>query len=410
MLAEQFLRIISGLFVGAWVARYLGPEQVGLFSYVLAITAIFGVIAKLGLNDIIVRELVNFPEKCCIYLGTAFWLKVMGAFIVLVLMAAILPFTSNEGQIKLYIFIITAGLLFQSFEVVEFYFRSQVMAKIVSICKVSQLAIISLVKIYLVLAGAELISFVVLVVLEALCLSICYFFAYKTQKKSAFYKHFDFVIALKLLKESWPMIMSGITIGIYMKIDQVMIKAILSNYDVGIYSVAVRLSEVWIFLTIVITSSLAPSIIRAKQFSNQIYEKRIIILIRVLFYSALAISLTTMILSDRLVNLLYGKEFTDSGNVLRVYVFSILFVFLNNGSLQWFINEKKQKYAFYKLSIGAALNVGLNIYLIPLYGVLGSAYATLISYLMATYLLNIFQRQTLRIFKIQTESIFFLKI
>lgn len=53
MMGEQFLRIIAGVFVGIWVARYLGPEQFGLFSYVLAFTAIFGGIAKLGLNGIV---------------------------------------------------------------------------------------------------------------------------------------------------------------------------------------------------------------------------------------------------------------------------------------------------------------------------------------------------------------------
>lgn len=95
MMAEQLLRIIAGLFVGIWVARYLGPQQFGLFSYALAFTAIFGGIAKLGLDGIVVRELVNYPEKRDAYLGTAFWLKVIGAFIVMGLMATIVPFTSN---------------------------------------------------------------------------------------------------------------------------------------------------------------------------------------------------------------------------------------------------------------------------------------------------------------------------
>ena len=111
-MAEQILRILAGLFVGIWVARYLGPEQFGLFSYVLAFTALFGGIAKLGLDGIVVRELVNHPERRGIYLGTAFWLKFIGAIFVMGVLAAIVPFTSNDSVTNSFIFIISAGLVF----------------------------------------------------------------------------------------------------------------------------------------------------------------------------------------------------------------------------------------------------------------------------------------------------------
>ncbi|MBE0472510.1 MAG: oligosaccharide flippase family protein, partial [Methyloprofundus sp.] len=204
MMGEQLLRIIAGLFVGIWVARYLGPEQFGIFSYALAFTAIFGGIAKLGLDGIMVRELVNNPANRDVYLGTAFWLKILGAFIVISLMAAIVPFTSNDATTNLFIFIIASGLVFQSFEVVEFYFQSQVLAKIVSICKVIQLALSSMIKIYLVLSEAELIWFVLVTAFDALSLAVSYFIAYKVRKNPAFYKHFDLSIAKQLLKDSWP--------------------------------------------------------------------------------------------------------------------------------------------------------------------------------------------------------------
>ena len=191
MMGERFLRIIAGLFVGVWVARYLGPEKFGLFSYVLAFTSLFGGIAKLGLDSIMVRELVSHPENRDTYLGTAFWLKVIGAFIVMGLIAAIVPFTSNDDTTNLFIFIIAAGLVFQSFEVVEFYFQAQVLAKIVSICKVIQLALSSVIKIYLVLNEAELIYFVLVTAFDALSLAASYFIAYKIRKYPALYKHFD---------------------------------------------------------------------------------------------------------------------------------------------------------------------------------------------------------------------------
>jgi len=200
-MGEQFLRIIAGFFVGVWVARYLGPERFGLFSYVLAFTAIFSGIAKLGLDGIMVRELVNYPEKRDTYLGTAFWLKVIGAILVMGLMAVIVPFTSNDSQTNLFIYIIAAGLIFQSFEVVEFYFQSQVMANIVSICKVVQLALSSAIKIYLVLTEAELIYFVLVTIFDSFSLAVSYVIAYRLRKDHPpFYKYFDFSIAKQLQK------------------------------------------------------------------------------------------------------------------------------------------------------------------------------------------------------------------
>src|SRR5450830_1044799 len=113
MFGEQILRMLSGLLVGIWVARYLGPKQFGLFSYAVAFVSIFGTVAKLGLDSIMVRDLVNHPQKRDVYLGTAFWLKFAGAFITLAVIAITVGFTNNDYTTNLYIFIISAGIIFQ---------------------------------------------------------------------------------------------------------------------------------------------------------------------------------------------------------------------------------------------------------------------------------------------------------
>lgn len=384
----QFLRIIAGLFVGIWVARYLGPEQFGLFSYVLAFTAIFGGIAKLGLDGILVRELINHPEKRDTYLGTAFWLKILGAFIVMGLMVAIVPFTSNEATTNLYIFIIAAGLVFQSFEVVDFYFQSQVFAKIVSICKVIQLALSSIIKIYLVLTEAELIWFVLVTAFDALSLAISFFIAYQLRNNPSFYKHFDLNIAKHLLKDSWPLIFSAIVVMIYMRIDQIMIKEILGEYEVGIYSAAVRLSEAFYFVPTLITASLFPAILNAKKQNEELYKQRLQRLYTFLVWMAIAIALTLTFLSDWLILLLFGQAYQEAGQVLMIHVWASIFVFLGVASGKWFITENLQRFSLINTSVGAILNVGLNLILIPKFGVVGAAYATLISYGVAAYLMN----------------------
>lgn len=405
MMAEQFLRIIAGLFVGIWVARYLGPEQFGLFSYALAFTAIFAGIAKLGLDGIMVRQLINEPEKRDVYLGTAFWLKVIGAFSVMALMALIVPFTSNDATTNLFIFIIAIGLVFQSFEVVEFYFQSQVLAKIISICKVIQLAISSCIKIYLVMSHAELIWFVLVTAFDTLSLAISYFLAYKIRKKTAFYKRFDLSIAKQFLKDSWPLMFSAIVVMIYMRIDQIMIKEMLGEYEVGIYSAAVRLSEAFYFIPVLISASLFPAILNAKKHSEEQYKKRLQQLYTFMVWLAIAMAFPMTFLADWLVVFLYGDDYLEAGQVLSVHVWAAIFVFLGVSFSKYLVSENLSKIAFQRTLLGAISNILLNLWLIPIYGILGAAIATLTSQFVANYIYDFFDKRLKNQLMIKTKSI-----
>src|SRR5690606_5635462 len=187
----------------------------------------------------------------------------------------VVPFTSTDSTTNLYIFIIAAGLVFQSFEVVEFYFQSQVLAKVVSICKVIQLALSSAIKVYLVLTQADLFWFVCVTAFDTVSLAVSYFFAYKIRGNVSFLRSFKWRVAKQLLKDSWPLILSSVVVMLYMRIDQVMIKEMLGEHDVGIYSAAVRLSEAFYFIPMFITASIFPAIINAKNQNEELYKRRL---------------------------------------------------------------------------------------------------------------------------------------
>lgn len=406
MMAEQMLRIIAGLLVGIWVARYLGPQQFGLFSYVLAFTAIFGGIAKLGLDGILVRDLVNQPEKRDTYLGTAFWLKVFGAILVIGLMAIITPFTSNDATTNLFIFIVAGGLVFQSFEVVEFYFQSKVLAKIVSICKVTQLTLSSLIKIYLVVTQADLFWFVCVTAFDTFSLGISYFVAYKIRGNTSFFKCFDGAVAKRLLKDSWPLIFSSIVIMIYMRIDQIMIKEMLGDYEVGIYSAAVRLSEAIYFIPVFIAASVFPAILNAKKQSMILYHVRLKRLYTFLVWLAVCIALPVTFLNEWLITLLYGKAYIEAGPVLMIHIWAAVFVFLGVAFGKYLLAENFTKITFQKSLLGAVSNVVLNLILIPQLGILGAATATLLAQFIANYIYDFFDRRLYAQLRMKTESIF----
>jgi O-antigen/teichoic acid export membrane protein len=409
MMAEQMLRIAAGLLVGIWVARYLGPEQFGLFSYVLAFTAIFGGVAKLGLDGILVRDLVNNPELRDTYLGTAFWLKVMGAFLVMAIMALIIPFTSNDATTNLFIFIIAAGLVFQSFEVVEFYFQSKVLAKVVSICKVTQLALSSIIKVYLVLTQAELFWFVCVTAFDAFSLAVSYFIAYKVRGNSNFFKCFDISIAKKLLKDSWPLILSSLVVMVYMRIDQVMINEMLGDYEVGIYSAAARLSEAMYFLPVLLSASLFPAILSAKKKSYSLYQLRLSRLYSLLIWSAIFMALIVSLAGHHLILILYGSEYSASGYVLEVHVWAMPFVFLLVASGKWYIAEGYTVLAFYRNAMAAIINVIGNYFLIPEFGVVGAAWSTLFSFMLSSIIFDVISFKTRHQLIMKLKSLIWIK-
>lgn len=406
MLSEQILRIISGLLVGIWVARYLGPEQFGILSYVIAFTSIFASLAKLGLDGIIVRELVNFPEKKAIYLGTAFWLKLIGGLLTITLTIIIIPWTANDNTTNRYILILTVGLVFQSFEIVDFYFQSQVLAKFISICKVTQLALSSMTKIYLVITGANLEWFIWITLFDQIFLAISLVYAYNHQNITNLpLRYFEFSIAKKLLHDSWPLVLSSIVIMIYMRIDQLMIKVMLGEYEVGIYSAAVRLSEAWYFIPMLLTTSLFPAIIEAKKVSEAYYYKCLQQLYNLMTWMAISLALLMTFLSKWLVGFLYGEAYQAAGNVLMINIWASVFVFLGVASGKWLLIENLQTLAFWRTFYGMIINLLLNIILIKKYGIIGAAMATLASQCVAAYLFDFFNQKTKLSFIMKSKSL-----
>ena len=398
MLAEQVLRIIAGLFVGIYVARYLGPKEFGIYSYAVAFVALFGAIARLGLDGIVVRDLVNHPEQRDVCLGTAFRLKLIGAMLTLGVLAIAVQFTSNEPITDLYIFIIASGLVFQSVDVVDFYFQSRVLSKYVSISRLIQLALSSLMKLYFIFIEADLFWFVMVSMVDQISLALSLAVAYRRQRIGNFFGRFDLSTAKAMLRNSWPLILSGIAISLYMRIDQIMIKELLGEREVGLYSAAVRLSEAWYFVPVIVATSLFPAILNAKNLNPTLYKKRLQRLYSIMIYSALGVALPVAFLAKSIVVTLYGNQYQDAGLVLAIHIWAGIFVALGVVNGQWFLAENLQKLATLNTLIGAASNVILNYVLIPIYGISGVAFSTLVSYGIAAYLALFLHQETRRQF------------
>ncbi|MCT7520525.1 flippase [Aliarcobacter cryaerophilus] len=405
LFVEKILRMVVGLFVGIWVARYLGPEQFGLFSYAQSFVALFSIIATLGLNSIVVRELVRKEIEKNILIGTSFIMMFFASLFVIGLLFIATFFTSNDTYTNILIFILASATIFQSFNVIDFYFQSKVLSKYVVYANISMLFLSSILKIVLILINASLISFVWVVLFDSIVLALGFIYFYKKNHQEFKNWKFDKKIALFLLKDSYPLIIAGVINSIYMKVDQVMIKEILDNTQVGYYAAAVKLSEVWFSVGVIICNSLFPAIINAKNISEEFYYQRIYKLFLFLVVLGYSLSVIVYFLSDYIIIFLYGKEFIEASSVLNIHIFSAIFVYLGVSSGRWLIVENKAKLDLYRNILAMLINIILNIVCIRKFGIIGAAYASLIAYIVSFYLFDIFRKDTRNIFILKTKSL-----
>lgn len=387
---EQILRLVSGLIVGIWVARYLGPNNLGIISYIGAIVAIFGSFSKLGLDGILIRQLVLHGSNKYIYLGTGFWLKFLGALLATFLILMLSLFLDVDSSTKFYIFIICIGLLFQPLEVISFLFQAQANSKVISIGKFCQLVLLSLFRLGLVFWEADLLWFVVAVLLDQVIMGLAFVIIYKARGFKNYYGFFDMTIARRLLTDSWPMIFTSFVIMIYMRIDQVMIQKMLGNEEVGIYSAALRLSEVWYFFPIIIVNSIYPALINAKSVNEDLYLLRLQRLYTFLIWMAIFVGVIVSFFSEPVINFLYGLEFKSAADVLIVHIWTGVFVFFGCAKGKWILTENIAKISLYCTGVGAVVNIIVNFILIPYMGVVGAAIATLIAQAVSALFVPLF--------------------
>lgn len=389
---DKMFRMGVGLFVGIWIARYLGPEQFGLWNYAIAFASLFGAFATLGLDGIVIRELVKTPERQNEFLGSAFMLKLMGGAATLFAATLAILFIRSGERLTLWLVVLSAaGFIFQSINVIDFYFQAKVRSRYSVYAANAAFALMTLVKVGLLLISAPLISFACAGLAEVALTAIFLLVAYRANHHNMREWIYDRRVIYELLKESWPLILSGLAVMFYMRVDMVMLQKMTGDREVGIYAAATRLSEVWYFLPSAIVASVSPLIIKCHANDKELYFIRLQKLYFFMAWIAIGISLPLSLLSGWIVNILYGAEFREAAPVLAIHLWASIAVFLGVASSQFLLLEQLQKISLYRTLIGLVCNIALNLLLIPSMGAKGAATATVVSYFIATFSLVFFK-------------------
>jgi PST family polysaccharide transporter len=376
---DKFMRMGVGLIVGVWTARYLGPSKFGMLNYAGAFVALVAGFASFGLDSIVIRDLVKFPDRHNELLGSAFVLKFIGSILVILVSGALIHFVRDDSMMFALVIISSAGTVFQSLDTIDFYFQANVISKYTVWSKNGAFVLASLVKIILLVSKARLIDFALVGLFELVLGSMFMTISYRYTKHSIFNWVPKLSIDRQLLKESWPLILSTMASIFNMRIGQVILGKMMNDSTVGNYSAAVRISEIWFMIPGVFGASIYPTIIAAKKISEHLYRKRLHQIALAMSYVVLPLALGISLTSGHIINLLYGKQYSSAGPILAIHIWSgvpYLILFAYN---QMFYIENLTKIIFYTSLMQPILNIIFSILLIHQYAGIGAATATLVT-------------------------------
>lgn len=407
LIFDKLIRLLLGLLVSAWVARYLGPAQFGELAYVLAYLAFFQAIALLGMDGIIVRDISKDKIKAGEILGTACILRMTVGFLCWLVAIVCMAWANGLQDRTVYITALAgATLILQSADTVDLWFQSQSQSRRTVIAKLAAYLISNGLKVVLILNGAPLFAFAIVMSLEALLAAIALVFAYRKYPCQQPWKILS-TRAQTMLKESWPFILSGLSIIVYMRIDQIMIKEMLGESELGIYAAVLPLATLWTFIPTTISVSLAPMVARAKQKSQQSYWACLSAIFRGFALLGWLICIPVFLLSSYVVDILFGSDFARGSQVLSIIIFTNLFINMGVAQRLWILNEGKSKLSLYKTAFGAVVCLICNFFLIPELGITGAAISALIAQFCSAILANAFLCHN--IFTLQVKSLILIK-
>ena len=403
---EQLVRILFVLIVTIYIARFLGPSDFGILSYVITISSFVVIVGRLGMDSISIREFSIKKKDHEKLLGTVFWTMFFGGLFAYLIIMFIIWSALDSNELKIYCSILSCSVFFTSFLCIEYFFQSHIKAKISSITKILSLSIVFLYKIYLIIINANLSAFIIAYLLDSVIISIFLLSIYLNIQNINFFKYFNLIIARKIIKSATPLFLSAIATIIFTRIDQIMIQSMLSMKEVGIYSIAVRIFESWILLPVIISTSILPIIVKYQLKNKILYHKFLTKIMSYLVWSCILFSIITYFFGKSVIIIVFGFEYLNSAAVLNILVWASIFSSMGSISTRYFIVEKIENKIFIRTFMGAIINIILNFILIKKFGINGAAISTLISLIIINYFLDLFDKDLKQLFVIKNEAIF----
>lgn len=377
IIGEQIFQMLLSLAVGMMTARYLGPGDYGTLNYTASYISFFSVAASLGMEGVVIKKLIENPEREGLYLGSCIVFRLTASALSTLAAACLIIVLDAGDRLKLeLVFIQSLQLFFQSFHILDAWFQRHLKSKYTSAGKMAASIVVAGYKVFLLVTAKGIVWFAAANVISDFVMGLILFLCYLKQNSLAF--HYE--AGKSVLAESVHFMISDLMSAVYKYMDKIMIAQMMLDIDVGYYTSAITISAVWAFLPNAVIRSFRPTIMELNKAGNEkLYKRRLTQLFSLVIWMSLLFALGIFMFSDFIVYVFYGKDYKGAVSALQIMVWAEAFAVTSTTRSIWILCEKKSQYVKYYIAVGAAVNVCLNFMLIPEFGIEGAAFATLIS-------------------------------
>lgn len=402
----KIVTMLGSLLVGIFVARYLGPEQYGLMNYVVSFVMLFQVFASFGMDNIEIREESKIPEEKDKIIGTAFTLKIGFAVITIGLVCLMAWLFETNSFTKWMIVLYSLSMIMNSFNVIRNYFTSLVWNEYIVKTEISRTLIGAGIKVVLLLLDAPFIYFFIAILFDTILIAGGYIISYHRKIDSIRKWKFDKTTAIYMIKQSFPLAVSLSAVLIYHRIDQIMVGKMLTNTELGYYSVASKFTEIIMFIPTILAQTITPILVRNYQEDFAVYRSKTQQFVNITVWICIIISVITALISHWLILYTFGSQYLPATIVLQILAFKSVGDALSATAGNMIIIEGVQKYAWIRSVTACFVCIGLNLLFIPKWGLIGTAIASILTYLYAGTFSNIFIPQYWFVLKTQIKALF----
>lgn len=383
----RIIQALLNLIVGMLSARYLGSSNYGLINYAASIVSFVTPLMRLGLNSILVQELIADEENEAKILGTTLGLTILSGFSSILIIIGFVSVVNKGEPVTIIVCAISSlSLVFQAAEMITYWYQAKLLAKYPSIAMVCGYVVISVYKIYLLAAKKSVYWFAASNAIDHLVIGLVLFTIYLFIGKHKL--QFSIITAKKMLSKSKYYIVSGMMITVLQQTDKIMLKNMVGNQITGYYSAAVTCAGIFGFVYAAFVDSMRPEIFKAKKILNERYEYSLSCTYSIIFYVSLLQCLFTTLLAEPIILFLYGEEYLPAVSLLRVVVWYITYAYFGTIRGVWILAEEKYKLVIGIDILGAIINVVLNMVLIPFWGAIGAAIASVITQFVLNFVLG----------------------
>lgn len=407
LIGGKIIQMLLSLFVGVLTSRYLGPSNLGLVNYGLTYTTFFASLCSLGINSVLVKEIIDNPDKEGTVIGTSLVLRAISSFLSMFAIFGICFLVDNDEPLTIFVvFLCSLGVIFQISETFNYWFQSKLKSKFTAIAILIGYIATSVYRVVLMITEQPVQYFALATSIDYLVVGIFLIVSYFANGGRRL--SFSWSYAKALLGRSWHFIIPGLMVAVYSQTDKFMLKQMISEAEIGYYSTALTVCNMWCFVLAAIIDSFYPSIMELHKNNNiEQCKKRNKQLYAIVFYTAVVVSSIICLFAPLIIQILYGEAYAPSVNPLRIITWYTAFSYLGVARNAWIVSNNRQKYLTWIYLGSAVANVALNIVLIPLLGSSGAALASLGAQIFTIFVMPLFIKPLRENTKMMAEAIIF---